>query len=147
MSFYVYDSDNPDVDIRGANMYKEHLQSLSKSQSDLSDPLNFFSIFKPVESILVCTGVYNPQNDILFHLRTAFDEKLAVEANEAKFEKVLDAVSEPSVIQKESTDHENLSGIVSRKNSFINYFENRLNVPDQTVDTLMDAVDYILDNL
>lgn len=56
--FYII-GDNPDVDVRGANIFKEHL----KNSADEST-----TNIEPVESILVSTGVYNAQNDIRAHL-------------------------------------------------------------------------------
>ena len=106
---------------------------MSTSQSDLTIPSHYFTVFKPVESILVCTGVYNPQNDILHHLRTIVDHAEGTQHNLA-------------VPETENSTHD-LQSTMSRKNSFISYFDNRLNVPDLTVDNLSNAVDHILANL
>lgn len=96
--------DNPEVDIRGANLYKDYFANKSKCQKQLIIEKNIppllnsnFKVRKPVESILVCTGVYNPQNDL--------------------------------------------------KSPCINYFDNPLDIPDVTVNNLMDSVDYILKNV
>ena len=56
--------DNPDVDIVGANMYQSLLQQEHEPKTSLSgydlltDPVYLSA--KSCESILVCTGVYNP---------------------------------------------------------------------------------------
>ena len=42
-------------------------------------------------------------------------------------------------------EKQELKTILSRRNSaFINYFENRLNIPDSTFESLKEAVDYIV---
>ena len=63
VSFSVYFSDNPDVDIVGANMYNRFLQQDLHSKKSISgydfisDPTYLSA--KSCESILVCTGVYD----------------------------------------------------------------------------------------
>ena len=83
-----------------------------------------------VESILVCTGVYNPQNDLFYHLSHLFDESTlnSDESNE-------------SDVSLEKTE---LKKAMSRKNSFISYFDNKYNLPDLTVENLYDAVQHII---
>ena len=57
--------DNPDVDIVGANMYHSLLQQEHEPRTSLSgydlltDPVYLSA--RSCESILVCTGVYNPK--------------------------------------------------------------------------------------
>jgi len=59
--------DNPDVDIVGANMYNRFLQQETECKTSLSgydlitDPTYLSA--KSCESILVCTGVYDPTKD------------------------------------------------------------------------------------
>lgn len=69
--------------MKGANMYKEHLEGtrITKVSSHQSSRKHSFindvgvsNVFnQPVESILVCTGVYNPQNDLLYNVRKIFN--------------------------------------------------------------------------
>lgn len=157
--FYII-GDNPDVDVRGANMYKETLMGLNDSRStktsrrqSQADALLSQSNLKAVESILVCTGVYNPQNDMLYHLKTIFDRNLSLapehdEPNES--DGLTLVVPDRKISKKESSanflDIEalELRDALSRKNSFISYFDNKLNIPDVTVDNLLDAVNYIV---
>jgi hypothetical protein len=69
------------VEIYGANLFKEYLSNIepvkrlgsSLSLKRLSEK-DLKSTFK-LESILVSTGVYNPQNDLLYHLSKAFDDE------------------------------------------------------------------------
>lgn len=84
-------SDNPDVDMRGANLFREHLEGEMKLRNnrnsrrmsrrisiDNNSSNNKLRLAQqPVESILVCTGVYNPQNDLLFHVRKIFQQQQA----------------------------------------------------------------------
>ncbi len=86
------------MDINGANVFKSQLGDAESKKEN-----------EHVESILVSTGVYNPQNDLR--------------------------------LQTEKIDSKEL---LSRQNSFINYFDNKLNVPDLIVDNLSDAVEHIL---
>lgn len=104
---------------------------------------------RQVETILVCTGVYQKQNDLLYHLRNLFKENEKGDKSDAN-STVGDSSS--SINKKNDQSNSNLLDIdrnelrlaLSRKNSFICYFENKLNIPDATVDNLKDAVDYIL---
>lgn len=111
--------------------------------------------FKPAEGILVCSGVYNPHNDYLFHLRNLFSQsvRLADEdaANDDDNENLTDvSIVVPSARKSSSTtsmslkEQVELREALSRRNSFINYFDNKLNIPDVTVPNLLDAVNYIL---
>lgn len=109
----IYCRDNPEVDVKGANLYKDY---------------NVASVPKPVESILVCTGVYNPQNDLALSVKKLQD---------AKKENVEEENGE---LKQQQRSH-------VRKCSFVNYFEDSMNVPDLIVNNLNDAVDYILKNL
>lgn len=58
-------SDNPDVDIVGANMYNRLLQQDVNSRTSISGydllPNSEYLTATACESILVCTGVYDPQ--------------------------------------------------------------------------------------
>ncbi len=79
-----------------------------------------------MESILVCTGVYNPQNDLQIYLKNLFDQNKSKEKGSSDLDK------------KELID------ALSRQNSLINYFENKFNMPDLTVDNISEAVDHII---
>lgn len=160
--FYII-GDNPEVDVRGANLYKESLTGDksnrgSTKSSRRQSTVEFLnqSIFKPVESILVCTGVYNPQSDMLYHLRNLFDKSLRPNSINPEFlpnesEGITLAVPQ-QITKKESSSNfldvetMQLKEALSRKNSFISYFDNQYNIPDVTVDNLMDAVNYIINN-
>ena len=48
------------------------------------------------------------------------------------------------LISESQLDKKELHTALSRKNSFISYFDNKYNSPDLTVKTLMDAVDHII---
>ena len=82
IEFIFFLSDNPDVDVKGANLFKEHLQiNENKSSRRSSARSSRRSSYvgdsskwnQKVESILVCTGVYNPDNDLLVYLRSLFN--------------------------------------------------------------------------
>lgn len=188
--FYII-GDNPDVDVKGANLFKEHLDNcrvsnLSASQKSsckssrrqsLSAVLDMDACraSSPVESILVCTGVYNPQNDFLFHIRkllhpdsptnadsllrsdnktmsnstmilnaTAMDVSSGGESSDAKVGQMRKNKSFNCLMQREELNPVELSTALSRTNSFISYFDDRLNVPDHTFDNLKYSVNYIL---
>jgi hypothetical protein len=68
--------DNPGVDIKGANLYREHL--MGSSNGDRGHRHQHMTSVNEqnsvVESILVCTGVYNAQNDLRFHVRKLLKE-------------------------------------------------------------------------
>lgn len=157
-----------------------------------------------VESILVCTGVYNPQNDLLYHLRRLIQRQASSQvgnnlnissmsiksplpvndsnnnvclANEkgSKQSASETAINEinndddsanneesqltirpnrsfssyPTLTVNESDELNSieLSDAMSRRNSFISYFDDHQNVPDHTFDNLKVAVDYILESL
>lgn len=123
---------------------------------------------KPVEGILVCTGVYNPQNDYLFQLRSLFEQSVHMEGDTNLTESNRDdednkscsslsvfmpsmsthkSSSSTSVLLRDPNAAAELREALSRRNSFINYFENKLNMPDLTVPNLLDAVNYILNSL
>lgn len=68
------------MDIKGANTFREHLENTSSNKlrrpsrrqslvARLNTGYQSHLSSQPVESILVCTGVYNPQNDLLYHVR------------------------------------------------------------------------------
>jgi hypothetical protein len=165
--FYVI-GDNPEVDIYGANLFKEHLSNLepvkrlgsSLSLKRLSE--NDLKSTSKLESILVCTGVYNPQNDLLYHLSKAFDDENNENSVEDDIKFTLDSAEEDnpdsSLVLNEKKrknslasngnivdlEKDELKKALSRKNSFISYFNNRYNIPDLTVDNLLDAVEHII---
>jgi hypothetical protein len=66
--------------VRGANYFKEHLynqqmRSQTGRRCSLSNIIQMEKRGKlktKVESILVATGVYQEQNDLLFHMRNLF---------------------------------------------------------------------------
>ena len=51
--FKIYLSDNPEVDIKGANLFN---MFLNKNRANNIEATNL-----KIESVLVCTGVYNPE--------------------------------------------------------------------------------------
>ncbi len=126
-----------------------------------------------VESILVCTGVYSPESDINYHLDNLFidinnnpsmelDENgnsISCEnlnTNSKSFYLNSNNSSTSSMARKRISRESSVASFasaleknqireaLSRKNSFIQYFEDKYNTPDLCVDTLMDAVDYII---
>jgi hypothetical protein len=114
-------------------------------------PLDYDRLYKKVESILVCTGVYNPKSDWVFHLRNVFVERtnnlksdenrsIISNSNPSRFRRV---DSSGNLID---SDKKGVKKALSRKNSFVNYFDDKLNVPDMVVGNLLDAVDYIITN-
>jgi hypothetical protein len=120
-------------------LYKEHLLNLAsqkrlygrrQSQHDILADLRTTN---KVESILVCTGVYNPQNDLFYHLSHLFDESTLNQAQ-----------GDENESESENLEKIELKKALSRKNSFISYFENKYNLPDLTVDNLYDAVQHII---
>ena len=46
--------------------------------------------------------------------------------------------------QVDGLEKRDLQRALSRKNSFISYFDNKLNIPDLTFDNLLVAVEYIV---
>ena len=137
-------SDNPDVDIYGGNNYNEYLRKLyepkypSSQRESLADVLQRRNSTvgtnnKHVETILVSTGVYNPNNDIAVHLKQLFIDSNNNNTKPDNF----DYNSDPA-------EKAELRRALSRKNSFINYFENKMNIPDVTVNTVLDAANYII---
>lgn len=169
--FYII-GDNPEVDIKGANVFLEHLNNQTAPHSKDIHHLHLSSHHhglkmkksqQPVESILVCTGVYNPQNDLLYHVRHLFDHsnthKPAIESRQVhdscevedggeENERVMVANDERLVErpreQSEQFNEEELARALSNKNSFISYFDDKLNMPDHTFENLRHSVDYIL---
>jgi len=118
----LFISDNPDVDIRGANIFKQHLATLNSDQINLKSSDFKSSNTDTVESILVSTGVYNSNNDVHAHLARIFDEKKSL------------TETEKIVIKQQ------LSG----DDYFVDYFNNKHNTPDLIVGNVSHAVDYIL---
>jgi hypothetical protein len=165
------------VDIRGANSFKEFLLDLESKiarsrRSSLADvALSRISSQQkllpastptesPVESILVCTGVYNPQNDLLFHLQNLFKTQTIFDLNNNIMTNS-DQMSDSNYPSRQSSirsqrslrdenqgetnmEQKDLHHALSRKNSFISYFDNALNIPDLTFDNLLVAVEYIV---
>jgi hypothetical protein len=110
-----------------------------------------------VESILVCTGVYNPQSDLLYHLRNLFNENNKIDSNNNSLDDTVEnnetsddlsqtpkIVVEKGLSEDDLEERKRLKVAMSRKNSFMNYFENKMNIPDVTLDNLMCAVNYII---
>ena len=146
--------------MRGGNAYKEYLQNMldaakskypsSRRPSLAEIQLQLFqsndskaNSFKQVETVLVSTGVYNPQSDLLTHLKNLFNENLNKEPTTD------DNNNDPqqaTANRVEDIEKNELKFALSRKNSFISYFDNKLNIPDVTVNTLLDAVNYIVRN-
>ena len=171
---FLLKSDNPDVDIKGANLYKEHLMSLEPKLKRRSSVVNLdIKSTDKVESILVCTGVYSPESDINYHLNNLFidvnnnnsmdlDENgnstscENLNVNKKSFYLNSNNSSTSSMARRRmsregsvgsfasASEKSQIREALSRKNSFIQYFEGKYNTPDLCVDTLMDAVDYII---
>lgn len=216
------------MDIKGANLFHENLKEPSmtvRKNSFRSSRKASISIepylWNPgvsnqaVESILVCTGVYNPQNDMLYHLRKLIQRQASASGQQPNLSNL--SISSPTSVRsskpaspsvsaadannnsvdvkkagdggsgsgslmnsKSSSsdvfDDENqrtirpsksynsyptltmendpnelnaveLSAAMSRRNSFISYFDDHLNVPDHTFENLKVAIDYVLDSL
>lgn len=55
--------------------------------------------------------------------------------------------SSSSFLVGDSNAVSELQEALSRRNSFINYFDNKLNMPDVTVPNLLDAVNYIIQSI
>ena len=160
------------MDIRGANLFKEHLlkseSQIKKRRTSLY--ASNLSSTESVESILVCTGVYNPLNDLNYHLDNLFNDpnnnnNTLVDANNNNDEAedlnvpVKCFYMNPSnsnstnVLRKNESivslceyEKNQLKKAMSRRNSFIDYFGNCYNNPDTTVDNLMSAVEHIIKN-
>jgi hypothetical protein len=116
-----------------------------------------FKVNKNVESMLVCTGVYQKQCDLHWHLNSLFNEK----SKDARLPKestpntnMIDMDSNVPNLIATSDEQEadikiedgKLKNLLSRRNSFISYFDNKLNIPDLTFENLNDAADYIVKN-
>lgn len=148
-------------------MFKEHLISLESKSSRRSSrrascqnsrrhslAVPEFFVNEPkntehVESILVSTGVYNPTNDLMVHLRSLFNSSIDRNNNNECIGENKNKNSNIPIIRTESNNHVNLDkhelrDALSRKNSFISYFDDEENIPDLTVDNLKDAVDHII---
>jgi hypothetical protein len=157
--------------VKGANLFKEQLmaaESRSSKRSSRRGSVTAGVVAESatrwnsrVESILVCTGVYNPENDLLVYLRSLFNATSLADSNSNSEEsepELIDANNNAasavnsnrrhgsSVSLKKDDLHE-LKSAMSRKNSFISYFDDKMNVPDVTVNTLKDAVDYIIKSI
>lgn len=159
MNWIFFSRDNPDVDVRGANSFKQHLVEIESKLNQLKQ-LNLvdFNIspnkprgFQPVESILVCTGVYNPQHDLTVQINNMFKEAFLDTNNNEEAESMSSSTS--SMLQRADSNASQLDleklelrKALSRKNSFISYFENKLNKPDLVFDNLKEAVEHIIKN-
>ena len=162
--------------MHGANIFKEYLHSFDRfpKRSSQAEQLNELKLTSKVESILVCTGVYNPQNDLMYHLNHLFTESTQQESRSSSQENVnaeknrsqysssdnllkssnpfflsgsssnLSQSRQNSVPNLENLEKKELKIAMSRHNSFISYFDNKYNIPDITVDNLKDAVDHII---
>jgi hypothetical protein len=157
-------------------MFKEHLEGLETKSNrssnkssrrasltlDLLPPDQMTTSFranKNVEAILVCTGVYQKQCDLLFHLNSLFNAKIKSpsiskepslneivkqnEYNEENCNIIVNKCDDDDDLKIESNE---LRTLLSRRNSFISYFDNKLNIPDLTFENLKDSVDYIVKN-
>ncbi len=172
---FLLNSDNPDVDVKGANLFKEQLMAAENKSSRRSSRRGSVAAGgvadggalsrwnSRVESILVCTGVYNPENDLLVYLRSLFSatslqdsesssessspEKELIDANNNAASAISRHSRHASSVSLRRDDLHELKSAMSRKNSFISYFDDKLNVPDVTVNTLKDAVDYIINSI
>ena len=116
-----------------------------------------FRANKNVEAILVCTGVYQKQCDLLFHLNSLFNTKIkspGLSKDSSQAEIITSNQGNCNIVVTKCDDDDNdlkietteLRTLLSRRNSFITYFDNKLNIPDLTFDNLKDAVDYIVKN-
>ncbi len=108
----------------------------------------------------MCTGVYNPQNDLLYHLTHLFDEAIsgpesretepAEQSDDNNMFLSVNSMKSKRNSRRSSThdlEKNELKSALSRRNSFISYFDNRLNVPDVTVNNFLDAVHHILNHI
>lgn len=113
--------DNPDVDVKGANKYRQHLSKSIPSSSDEEHVLDINHTEKTsqIHSILVSTGVYNPNNDIEVHIEKTLKHATVCEKQEMK------------------------ESLLTNK-SYVDYFHNQDNIPDLIVSNLSNAVDYIV---
>lgn len=115
--FFVI-GDNPDVDIRGANIYRQHLKTIQKKTQENAKS----NSTDQIESILVSTGVYNSHNDVHAHFKKVIESKTDLTENE-KIE---------------------LKRTLSQDETFVDYFNNKENIPDLIVGNLSHAVDHII---
>lgn len=81
--------------------------------------------FKEIETILVYTGVYNPINDILFHLKSLANKNILIDSEEG------------------ASEAGNKNGSVV-STPFISCAENKMCTPDLSFDNLLDAVHHIV---
>lgn len=86
----------------------------------------------------------------MVHLRNLFNSHLDKNNNDECFGDGSNYKNfNAPIIRTESSGHINLDknelrNALSRKNSFISYFDDQDNIPDLTVDNLKDAVDHII---
>jgi hypothetical protein len=118
-----------------------------------------------VESILVCTGVYNPESDLIYHLNNIFNdnnnnvevpdennnndcenlnEKKCFYINSSNSSSTHLLRKNESMCSLNEIEKNELKNAMSRRNSFIDYFGNPYNTPDLTVDNFLDAVNHII---
>jgi hypothetical protein len=109
--------------------------------------------FDKVESILVCTGVYSRQSCLDFQLESLFLDDYDNNNNNlndsmdgrVSFYQGSNRSSSASLYNNVGTiDKHELKKALSRKNSFIQYFEDKYNQPDLCLENLLDAVNYIV---
>ena len=101
----------------------------------------------------MCTGVYNPKNDLLYHLDHLFDDTSKLHESfsdmslktKTKFVLSTNNSRRKSVPNLIGLDKKELKMAMSRHNSFISYFDNKLNLPDITVGNLYNAIRHIID--
>ncbi len=79
---------------------------------------------------MVYTGVYNPFNELLFHLKSLANKNILID-------------SEGDLNQAKTTENKNDLPLTT---SFINYLENKMCTPDLTFDNLLDAVNHIVNS-
>lgn len=132
------------MDIKGANLYREHL--MGSSSGDRGHRHQHMTSVNEqnsvVESILVCTGVYNPQNDLRFHVRKLLKDDEVAFSKSAAGGRLIELPQE----EAEELNENELRRAMSH-NSFISYFDDKMNIPDHTFDNLRHSVDYILKSL
>jgi HAD superfamily hydrolase (TIGR01456 family) len=103
--------DNPDVDVKGANLFNFYSKTNKKKDKRQID----------VESILVCTGVYNPS------------KKLNDELEQLEIDKLLKLSVE--------LDEKSLKNLFSHKRS---KHDNMLSKPNVILNDILDAVHHIV---
>ncbi len=129
------------------------MSSTSQYQRRPSSIWSHMKAFDKVESILVCTGVYSRQSCLDFQLESLFLDDYDNNNNNlndsmdgrVSFYQGSNRSSSTSLYNNVGTiDKHELKKALSRKNSFIQYFEDKYNQPDLCLENLLDAVNYIV---